>query len=77
MLAGGGVLVLAVMAVGVWLDGESRSNGKPRPSEVRQAVVLPYEPDAAGDDYEQIIERLRVLEEDAQRRLREVRGDER
>ena len=73
----GGALVLALMALGSWLEATGQATSRPRPVDPPKPIMLPYEPDMASEEYEQTVERLRVLEENAARRLRELRGGSR
>jgi len=70
----GGAFVLALMALGFWLEATGQATSRPRPVE---QILPPYEPDLASEDYEQTVERLRVLEVNAARRLRDLRGGKR
>ncbi|GEM_PF-3322763 len=70
----GGALVLALMALGSSLKATGQATSRPRRVE---QILPPYEPDLASEDYEQTVERLRVLEVNAARRLRDLRGGNR
>jgi hypothetical protein len=73
----GGAFVLALMALWSWLKSAGQATSRPRPVDPPQMVLLPYEPAMVSEDYEQTVERLRLLEENAARRLRDLRGGNR
>jgi hypothetical protein len=68
----GGAVLLALMALGWWLDADSKATQ--RPERVAPSVPVRIMRESASDDYELTVERLRILEEDAARRLRNLRG---
>jgi hypothetical protein len=59
-------------AFGAWLDANGQAT-RTEATAPELPVLLPYEPDEEQADYQTTIDRLRDLEADAARRLRDLR----